>query len=206
MTSFIGLVGRKNSGKDTVGDYLVKEHGFKRLAFADPVKWVARKLFPELTEAQCWGSVAVKETVDPLLGFTPRWLFQTIGTEVGRMGNLRALEHVGVPSRYLEVVFTQFGICPGPAAWVNALLAYRQSQPGKHIITDVRFPNEAAAILTDKGEVWKLVRPGSDTGAFNDHPSETEVDNCPYGRLLVNDSTIETLQHNALLLLNLEVS
>ena len=34
----IGIVGNKNVGKDTLADYLVKEKGFIKYAFADPLK------------------------------------------------------------------------------------------------------------------------------------------------------------------------
>ena len=34
----LGLNGLKGSGKDTVGAHLIKEHGFERRSFADPLK------------------------------------------------------------------------------------------------------------------------------------------------------------------------
>lgn len=37
----IGLCGRAQVGKDTIGAYLIKHHGFKRFAIADYVKQVA---------------------------------------------------------------------------------------------------------------------------------------------------------------------
>lgn len=41
----IALSGKMRSGKDTVADYLVKRHGFTRMAFADKLKDVVRDLF-----------------------------------------------------------------------------------------------------------------------------------------------------------------
>lgn len=41
----IGLVGEKNSGKDSVAAYLIKEYGFERKAFADPLKRSIAALF-----------------------------------------------------------------------------------------------------------------------------------------------------------------
>lgn len=38
MHSIIGITGRKFNGKDTLGEYLVEHHGYKRFAFADALK------------------------------------------------------------------------------------------------------------------------------------------------------------------------
>lgn len=42
------LLGKMGAGKDTVADYLHKEYGFTRFAFADKVKEIARDLFPDV--------------------------------------------------------------------------------------------------------------------------------------------------------------
>jgi dephospho-CoA kinase len=42
----IGLAGEMRSGKDTVGEFLVNEYGFKRFAFGDGIVKSAKKLFP----------------------------------------------------------------------------------------------------------------------------------------------------------------
>lgn len=51
MTDFkghnIALTGGMRSGKDTVGKYLCKQHGFERFAFGDSIRRVCRELFPE---------------------------------------------------------------------------------------------------------------------------------------------------------------
>ena len=183
----LGLVGRKGAGKDTVGDYLVECQGFARAAFADPVKWVARDLWPHLTEAQCWGPIEVKEAVDTTLGVSPRWLLQRIGTEVGRNGDLAAFADLGVSSERMREALDRYGVVPSPTAWIDAL--FRAPRGTNTVITDVRFPNEAEAIRAQHGSVLKLLRPGFDTGVGNDHPSEREVDACPFDYLVRNHAS-----------------
>jgi hypothetical protein len=46
MSPLIGLLGKKQSGKDTFARMLVQEHGFARYAFADPLKKAALALDP----------------------------------------------------------------------------------------------------------------------------------------------------------------
>lgn len=41
----IAISGKLKSGKDTIADYLVQEYGFKRIAFADKLKDIAKDLF-----------------------------------------------------------------------------------------------------------------------------------------------------------------
>ncbi len=49
----IGVAGRKNSGKDTVADILVKEFRFNKIAFADDLKMMCMEVFG-LTYNQCY--------------------------------------------------------------------------------------------------------------------------------------------------------
>lgn len=187
----IGIIGRKGAGKDTVGERLVVRHAFVRAAFADPVKQVARDLWPHLTVEQCWGPIEVKEALDVTLGVTPRWILQRLGTEVGRQGDLSAFEGLGISSGQMREALARQGVVPGPTAWVDALLASPRTQDT--VVTDVRFPNESLAIRAQGGAVLKLLRPGFDTGVGNDHPSEVEVDRCDYDYLLRNDRTLPEL-------------
>ena len=189
--SLLGLVGRKGSGKDTVGDYLVARHGFVRSAFADPVKWVARDLWPHLTVEQCWGPIELKEAVDAMLGVSPRWLLQRIGTEVGRNGDLATFAGLGVSPARMQEALDRHGVVPGPSAWVDAL--FRTLGAADTVITDVRFPNEAEAVWAHNGCVLKLLRPDFDTGVGNDHPSEQEVDACTFDYLVRNDRDVPAL-------------
>ena len=87
------ICGFKGSGKDTIGDYLIKNHGFKRFHFGSAVKDVCSIIFGwsrHLLEGDSIESRKFRETEDKLwsdkLGFklTPRIAFQKIGTDIFR--------------------------------------------------------------------------------------------------------------------------
>jgi len=67
----IGLCGAAGSGKDSVADPLVRDHGFVRAAFADALKDIARREFG-------W---------DGRKDHRGRRLLQVLGTEAGRAYN-----------------------------------------------------------------------------------------------------------------------
>ena len=136
----IGICGFIGSGKDTAANYLVGWHGFRRDSFAGALKdavahvfgWDRELLEGLTTEARAW-----REQVDPWwaerLGMphlTPRWVLQYWGTEVCRTGF-----HDDI--------------------WIAALENRLRQRTGHTVISDVRFPNEVAAIRNAGGRiVW----------------------------------------------------
>ncbi|ACV64587.1 hypothetical protein Dtox_3893 [Desulfofarcimen acetoxidans DSM 771] len=58
----IAVTGKMRSGKDTVGDYLVRKHNFKKFAFGDAIRSICQELFPET-----------------LVKGKPRYLYQAVG-------------------------------------------------------------------------------------------------------------------------------
>jgi len=50
----IGISGLAGTGKDTIADLLVKNHGFAKIALADPLKRICRDVF-DFTYDQLWG-------------------------------------------------------------------------------------------------------------------------------------------------------
>ena len=62
----LGICGKKRSGKDTAGEYLIENYGYVRYAFGDPVKDVCRVMF-KFTEEQLYGDK--KEIIERELAF-----------------------------------------------------------------------------------------------------------------------------------------
>ena len=136
----IGICGWAGTGKDTAANYLVGWHGFRRDSFAGALKDAVAAVFGwdrELLEGSTLESRIWRETVDPWwsqrLGrpqLTPRWILQQWGTEVCRK------------SFHDDI-------------WIAALENRLRTRTGHTVISDVRFPNEIAAIRRAGGVcVW----------------------------------------------------
>ena len=69
-------------GKDTVADILIRDKGYVKAAFADPIKHAARFLFG-LDKEEAWGRDK-KEVPMADWGFSPRELMRRFGTEFAR--------------------------------------------------------------------------------------------------------------------------
>lgn len=59
----VGLCGQAGSGKDAAADFLVKNHGFVKVAFADPLKRICQDVYG-FTDQQLWGPSACRNAPD----------------------------------------------------------------------------------------------------------------------------------------------
>ena len=89
----------------------------------------------------------------------------------------------------------------GEDVWVDLTLKHAPDG-SKIVVTDCRFPNEAAAIKRLGGQMWRVSRPG--TAPVNAHPSETALDDYPFDHYFENDSTIAELHAHGLAVLEQE--
>jgi hypothetical protein len=161
----IGLSGYAQSGKDTVADILTAKYGYKRVAFADPIRKLLYELNPHLSKHH-----SLQEFVDEY-----GWDIAKKTSEVRSL-----LQNLGVAAR--KVI--------NEDVWVKAALQ-EVTVDGNYVVTDVRFENEAAMIKLMGGEVWRVKRPGVE--AVNDHISEHALDGYKADRILSNGGTLEEL-------------
>lgn len=167
MRKIIGIAGKARSGKDTIANYLWREYGFTRLAFADPVKLAAQQIFG-LSQEQTWGD-ELKEVEIPFWGMSPRRMFQMLGTEAGRN------------------VF-------GHDLWIKRLAYSMSILPDDDIVVpDVRFNDEADFIRSQGGMVVHLDRPDAQAIEHASHASEAGVNREVHDWVLYNKGTLGEL-------------
>lgn len=170
MTQFlIGLAGFAGSGKDTVREMLEAE-GFVGLALADPIRQMLRELLTSNGISDDWMyERALKEAEIPELGVSYRHLAQTLGTEWGRSID--------------------------PAFWLRLAGAHMDSltEDGEthFVISDVRFPNEAAWVRERGGQIWLIDRPG--LAPVRNHPSEAEILSIEADQVIDNSGDMDYL-------------
>lgn len=166
--NLVGIYGRKFAGKDTAASLLTDTYGYARVSFGDPIKQALAAMYG--APLSVFYDTELKETpLDCLLGRTPRFLMQTLGTEWGR-----------------DVV--------SPTLWVD-LLVKRIARllgtvPGV-VVPDIRFDSEAEAIIGTGGVLVEVTRPGA--GDTDTHKSEAGIDRSWVHETIVNDGTIEQL-------------
>ena len=166
----VGLSGWAGSGKDTIADLMVKELGFTKIAFADPLRNFLLAQDPEvrmdgqpvwvplgiIIEKYGWNGYKQSPFANGV-----RKLIQKTGTEAGR------------------------GVL-GETVWIDA--AVKMAEGIENVVfSDARFINEAKAVEWLGGEVVRIEREG--VGPANDHASEMEMNDYPFKFHLINNGT-----------------
>ena len=200
--NIIGLVGFIGSGKDTVANMFVEEHGCVQDSFASPLKDLCSTIFGwerDLLEGDTVESRDFRETPDlywtkklNIDNFTPRLALQLMGTEV-----LRNHFHEDI--------------------WLNSLeyrLRMRHHTDPCVVVSDARFQNELSlvksmngfVIWVQRGELpeWYDIAKTSQTNAVNRkimqtrfrdvHESEWNWVGHPVDYIIKNDGSLEDLE------------
>jgi len=194
MKNLVGISGLAGSGKDTAGDYLVREFDFIKIAFADPLKRIVRDIF-EFSEEQLWGSSEKRNEPDlryPRPNGTflaPRMALQQLGTEFGR--NCYPNVWIDYALRLAKTALES----PSKFDYDKKLGLYpsdRSSNPIRGIvISDLRFKNEIDALRQNGASLIRLKR--NQAGLKGDaglHSSEAEQLSIPdsfFDFIVVND-------------------
>lgn len=174
MNRLVGLMGLAGAGKDTAADVLTREHGYRRRAFADGVRELAL-------------------AADPIIGDDGNMCLSDLVGERGWDYAKRAypdevrglLQRLGAGARRID-----------PDIWVRRVVTLVDDQPDvPTVITDVRYPNEVAAIRDRGGVLVWVHRPGVTRLG---HESERAVSAADADVVVVNDGTVRRLHRRVL--------
>ncbi|MFH9802805.1 hypothetical protein ACH4M0_11265 [Streptomyces albidoflavus] len=171
----IGLIGRAQSGKDTVGARLSQRYGYQRVAFADQLKRAALRIDPLIVN-----HIDVPERLSAIVGRVGWDTAKVMHPEIRRI-----LQHVGQTVRELDSGFWIRHTYPALRA------AERLNLPV--VVTDVRYPNEAAALRDWGFHLIRVTRPGTDTPGA--HTSETALDDWRTSLTISNSGTLADLNN-----------
>ena len=175
----IGIVGLIGSGKDTVAERLVAQHGYRRDSFAKSLKDAVSSMFNwdrELLEGKTDESRQWREQPDEYWSekfgkpVTPRWVLQYFGTEV-----MRGHMYDGI--------------------WVDSCIGRYKGD--NTVVSDTRFVNEINTIKAHGGKIICVKRGDLPTqkqmqekGA---HESEWDWLESSFDYVIENDGTKEEL-------------
>lgn len=196
----IGLGGKLRAGKDVVGDYLAREHGFEKMGMSDALNEALQRIGPDgpwirldfdVYPVRPWERsvrrgkyfkgdfVRYRELLDAV-GYVEakrhqdvRAYLQGLGTEVGR-------EMIG------EDVWSEIA-----RKKISRLL-----ESGRSVaITATRFLNELDMVRSLGGLTVWIERPGEETsmGELSEHASENSVSAEDFDYVLMNDGTLDQL-------------
>lgn len=135
MVRLIALSGPKGCGKTTAAYWLANDHGFYRLAFAEPIRAAVLDLFPK------WNALAfepgVKDRLCTHYGVSPRHALRVIGEHARALDPLIYIKHM---EQRVEALPLGCSV----------------------VIDDLRMPSEAAWVRAHGGQVVHVRRSGLD--------------------------------------------
>lgn len=182
----VGLSGYARSGKDEAARALA-DLGYQRIAFADKLREFLYALNPIVGIRP----VFKEGYIDPVVYKTTR--LREVIDEYGWDG-YKESEHVSEIRPLLQRLGTEAGRdVLWDSIWIDAALDDLEDD-GKYVITDARFPNEAKAIQSRGGVIWRVERHGNGPATLPDgtvHRSETSLDDWEFDLTLYNNGSLE---------------
>lgn len=172
----IALTGHARSGKDTVGQYLVDQYGFKRFAFADEMKRLLHELYRDVPQHP-----------------KPRRAYQVFGE------GLRNLDIPGAKHVWINATMRQIDTY----IWWHAEVDERGANV---VITDLRTPLEYERLRADGFTIIRVkaqsalritrAQQAGDDFSLEDltHDTEAHTDGFAVDAEIINDGSVDDLK------------
>jgi hypothetical protein len=199
----ISISGLAGSGKDTIGNMLIKKHNFTRVAMADILKEMCSKVTK--LALNYFHAVDLKDSnLDPALTFDAA-MAASLAFELNQLGydvtpskfNSLLGEQLETPRKIL--IFIGTDLCRNmveSSIGLDLTEKKIKAVQGSVVITDARFQNERDAIKKMGGIKMFVDRP-SVSEKFNApmaHESELNQLMDSYDVYVINDSTVSRLE------------
>lgn len=199
----IVLSAPKRSGKDEVANILKAKFGYKRTAFADPLREICAKIMQlplvhftddALKDISFSTPVIMRiENIEILCDLVSADELQTqLLMQTGRDIKFNT------PREILQFVGTELlRNCIRESFLIDLALDNVKNAEGNVVITDARFANERAALKALGGTLIRIKRKGYEGSG---HASETDIgDDSDYDVIINNDGTLSQLQHDVVM-------
>lgn len=171
----VALTGYARSGKDTVGQILVAEHGFRRVAFGDVLKAVAEDLADSVSLGVVYDGLRYNTTLKALL--------DTYGHDWEKVKD----EAPEARKFLVDLGNSLRRRIPG----VEVDAAFAGMEDGEDVVnTNVYHPEEIDRIIDMGGLVFRVLRPGH--GPANNDEARTGCH--PVSGEIRNNGTVEDLK------------
>lgn len=204
MTQIIAFAGRKQSGKTTCSEFIVKyangaippfNHA-KVYNFADPLKKEICMNILGMTYEQCYGSDEQKNSLTDILwtnmpGYDESWSLSEPQDPSGYMTARQVMQLVGTN------IFRKMKHNVWADATINTI---NREKPDIAVIADCRFPNEVESVKRAGGVVIKLNR----NLYHSNHESEVALDENNYSSdnfdLVIHNESLTIIEQNRAIL------
>lgn len=224
--SIIAFCGLISAGKDTACDELVEHLGYKKLAFAKPMKDMCARLF-NLTEAQMY-TEAGKAEVYTWTIYSRKDLRQMTKIAVNYLFDLEHdipdvklarwphMTPLDLQQRWINKVEDVFGPHLGTRITVRQVLQWMGTEVGRSlwddvwirmferkarmysnvVVCDARFPNEINCIRRMGGKIVCIERPSTAKEESVLHSSETSLGDTQFDLILLNNGSLEDFKRH----------
>lgn len=199
-TPFLGFGGWPKSGKDTVADHLVAQHGWRKINMSAPIHELALVINPIVRATVTLDTARLRwapKALRPLLAwFLPRVVeIERYADMTDRLGFTdaktndeyrRLLQDLGAGAREVigSTVWVELAAKP-----IDELLA----QGERVLLSGVRTPDEIKLVRSRSGvNVW-VKRPSIGSDVQTSHDIENSVAESDFDRTIDNDGTLDDL-------------